>query len=150
MDAAAWSVVLSLLALLVALIVGKAQLKLQSRVADIEVQRRSEEVDARKRAEVTALFGTRDKGGKKQPCLLLTNGGPAIARNVNFDPSVLAGSLRITEGELPIPQLRPGGEPYAFDWAISPERGKNIFRLTVTWEDDSGSREDECVIKAVR
>jgi hypothetical protein len=150
MDAAAWSVVLSLLALLVALVVGRAQISLQRRVAQIEVDRRSEEVEARKRAEVNAYYGTRDKHGKPQPCLLISNTGPAPAQNINFDPSQLAGSLRVTDRELPIPRLIPGAEPYAFDWAIAPERGNNIFQLTLTWEDDSGPRETECVIKAVR
>lgn len=117
----------------------RAQSDLQRRLADIEQARRQEEVDQRRKASITALIERRQKHTKTQPCLVLRNTGQATARRVNFDSAFLVAGRVIGIDELPIAHLAPGSE-YVFPLALTDQTPLSM-PLKVSWEDDSGERE---------
>jgi hypothetical protein len=85
---------------------GISQYRLQKRVTRIEQERRTEELDARLRADVMALFEVRQDRGNLD--FVLWNRGPAVAREVSFNMKpVGVGDLPILRGgpPLPIPAL---------------------------------------------
>jgi hypothetical protein len=110
---AAFALGVSALALIVSGFMAWRQNRLQARLTAIEEERRGEEVEARRHAQVTASIpGVRNGPGQ----LVLTNEGPAVARSVTVEissadeakPPAVFGL-----GRLPV-DLRPG-QPMSFD-----------------------------------
>jgi hypothetical protein len=78
--------------------------------------------------------------------LVLTNRGPATAREVDLEVKDAAGNtltlLDLQDGELPLPVLDAGAE-YPIPWLYEPfTRHQRRFSATVRWTDDAegGSR----------
>jgi len=107
-------VIISIVAILATLVLGFRQMDLQHRVTRIEEERRREEIELRRRADVTAVVDRElNSRGKQVTILKIRNRGPAPAREVSYDiegikggtPTIVYESVRT-----PIPLLDPGGE----------------------------------------
>lgn len=94
-----------------------------------------------------ASFQRRPKHEKLQPCLVLTNEGAAAARKVSFDPAFLTAGRVIGVEDLPLNVLASGQE-YVFPLALTDQTPRSPM-LTVTWEDDTGSREASFTLSTV-
>lgn len=141
------SLIVAVIAVLISGAIAVLQLVLQRRVTAIEEARRGEEVAGRRVAQVTAAVERRPKHNRTQACLVLRNAGPAVARNVEFDPGSFLATRVIRAEELPIPALASGGE------SVFPLGVTNQTPLSVTfsarWEDDSGSREEQFTVSTM-
>jgi hypothetical protein len=147
---AAVSASIALAALVVSILVARRQTAIQERVAAIEEARRAEEVDARRRARVTASIAV---SGAAEPVmgtvtapvvswhvwLVLRNDGPALARGVELvdegpqAPRVMGLDL------LPV-DLQPAQQmvfPIPVGHADDP-----IVRVRVRWTDEAGKHEE--------
>jgi hypothetical protein len=114
---------------------AREQTALQAKLTAIEKERRGEEVEARRHAQVTASIpGVRNGPGQ----LVLTNEGPAVARSVTVaissadeaKPPAVFGLER-----LPV-DLRPG-QPMSFDLVAS-GGDATLINALVRWVDDAG------------
>jgi HAMP domain-containing protein len=135
---AAVSAVIAGISLFVAARFARRQTQLQERVTKIEEGRRDEEIEAKRRARVTARIRHADF-----PYLVLTNHGPAEARSVVFTVSAGSdGNIPAIETELlPITVLHPD-VPMSF-W-LSPVQGDcNVLLVKVTWTGDAGPQEKD-------
>jgi hypothetical protein len=135
---AAFALGVSALALIVSGFMAWRQNRLQARLTAIEEERRGEEVEARRHAQVTASIpGVRNGPGQ----LVLTNEGPAVARSVTVaissadeaKPPAVFGLER-----LPV-DLRPG-QPMSFDLVAS-WGDATLINALVRWVDDAGPHE---------
>src|SRR5687767_9102885 len=116
----------SLLAIVVAFYASSQTNDLQRRLTTIEEARRAEEVEDRQKASLVFEVILREKQGKKQSCLRITNNGAATARHIDFDPSVFgAAPTRYDPNDIPIPQLRAGAHLVVFDLAMTREALRN-------------------------
>ena len=137
MDVAA--LIVSILALGVAFFFARRQDELQRRLAAIEESRRSEEEEQQKKAEVSAFIERRPVRNQLHAFLVIRNPGPAVARNIAFDPGELAQhGVRLLENFGMIDSL-PRNSPVPLRLFI-PLNTPELIRLTVTWLDDSGTR----------
>jgi hypothetical protein len=128
----------------------KEQQDIQRRLAAIEEERRAEEVDQRKRAEVTARFDkTVNSLGRLSDRFVVQNLGPAPSREISFEmlqPTPDAELPRIhTEGhKLPIPYLDRGQE-YPFVASVFGSVAPAV-EVRLRWEDETGRREKTLVV----
>lgn len=124
----------------------REQADLQRRLAAIEVDRREEELGARDLAELIAEFvpGATSTGSAKHD-FVITNLGPAVAREIDFEISGVKPSDPVpvdvlrTGHSFPIPMLHPG---QTYSVLADPVRGTgSAARVILRWEDDTGDRE---------
>jgi len=75
-------VIISIVAVLVTVFLGFRQMDLQHRVTRIEEERRHEEIELRRRADVTAVVDRElNSRGRQVTILKIRNRGPARDRN---------------------------------------------------------------------
>ncbi len=118
---------------------AREQMALQARLTAIEEERRSEEVEARQRAQVTLSISEVVKGTAR---LVLTNGGPAVARSVTLAISSTGEAkppLVSRLDQLPV-DLRLG-QSMSFNMAVALGDATLIDAL-VCWVDDAGPHEE--------
>lgn len=142
--AAAVSIIISAVALLVSIFVGVRQLILQQRVTKIEEARRQEEITSRLVAYVTARFESYAVSRATQARayrFVLWNQGPAQAEDVSFEiqtPSKGQGPfVQMEEHSFPV-RLDPGQEyPLA---CIVPQGTAASVEVELRWRDGTGAR----------
>jgi hypothetical protein len=136
------STIISGIAVLIAVIFGIKQIRLQNRVAKIEEDRRREEVELRRRAELTASIQTeKNSRGTTVYILFIRNLGPAAAREVRFDITAEGGEAPTPIKDLPkypIPLIDPGP---GFRVALQVMMGTALYiDMTLSWVDDEGRK----------
>lgn len=141
-------VIISVVALLAAVVLSLRQIHLQRRVTHIEEERRREEIELRRRADVTAVVDRElNSRGQQVTILKIRNQGPAPAREVNFDiegigggtPTIVYESVRT-----PVPLLDPGGERRV---ALEPMLGVAVMmKVSMQWQDDEGPKSKELTL----
>jgi hypothetical protein len=149
---AAISAALSLAAIVVSIVVARRQTAIarqqtaiQARLAAIEEARRTEEVEARGRAWVTASF---QPNPGQEASFVLVNEGPAVARWVTvqvdgIDKDVLPTILGLYD-VLPL-TLQPGQRmPFV---AASHFQQAEAIRATIRWKDDAGQHEESFILR---
>jgi hypothetical protein len=121
------------------------QTRLQKQITRIEEERREEERRARREADVTVRFDSRQeqlRSGKTTASFMVVhNRGPAVARDVDVKLDGGGGQHLplIPEGVLPIPFLDSGQE---YQIRMFPALGEAfVFDAIVTWQDDEGPKE---------
>jgi hypothetical protein len=140
---AVWTLVVSLLAVAATVVLGVAGWRLSARVTGIEQARRTEELEARKSASVSASIEKRPGGTGSW--LILTNHGPAQARNVTFDPASVEDAIG-TE-KLPLSALAPRQE---FPFVLALAHGSpDVVELSVRWEDDLGPHVESFILSTL-
>ena len=108
-------------------------------LADIEEDRRSEEMEQRKAAEVLAAIERRQERGGEQAYLVIRNAGPAVAKDVRFDPAELPENVHLLEKAPEIETLPRGSEvPIRLFVGNGAPRA---VPLTIRWSDDTGPRD---------
>jgi hypothetical protein len=113
---------------------AREQTAIQERLAAIDEARRTEEVEAKTLAHVTASFRRR-----AETWLVLRNEGPALASNVDLDVEQ-GPSIPPVDGieALPI-DLQPGQERIFY---VPESTGDAAtMRVTVSWTDGAGRHE---------
>jgi hypothetical protein len=135
MDTAAWALVLSGLAIVVSLGLGIAGYRLQRQVTAIATAHRSEELEARGRADLHARL---DPPGRPD-YIVLSASGATSARDVvvEVEPRTI-----LLEGEpMSFPSLEPGQEA-RMHLAITrddfPPSIPRVVVVHVKWEDNRG------------
>src|SRR5574341_366393 len=108
------STMVAILALVFSILAFVWTFRLQRRLADIELARRSEEVTSKLQANMTARFERYATSRGQGHRLVLANGGPARAEDVSFDLVDPVGgkppSLDMANHRFPIRALAPGQE----------------------------------------
>ena len=129
--------------LLVAVGVAAFQYRLQHRVTEIEQARRTDELEARRRADVTASFEPKPNTTGIFHLVVL-NKGPAMAKNVTFE--IHGGDpLRMEPVSLPLPTLDSG---HRFPIVAIPLFGaSNTVDVELAWEDESGPRRKSLTLR---
>jgi hypothetical protein len=133
---------------LAALVISWRVARRQTVIQEIEEARRAEELEARRRARVTAsmsrsergeirLGGSRTVVQPSQTRLVVHNGGPALARGVEVD--VEEGPQPILLEVLPV-DLQPG-QPMTFPVPVALGDAPTM-RVTVRWTDEAGPHEE--------
>ncbi|HEY5990494.1 MAG TPA: hypothetical protein VIV12_29505 [Streptosporangiaceae bacterium] len=125
---------------------AQQQTDVQARLTAIEEARRADEVDARRRARVVPAFWRPESNRLR---LVLTNEGPAPAREVGCDLAPLDGRQlpRVMGLEaLPV-ELRPG-QPMEF-LATAGLGMSTLIRAVVTWVDDVGEQEESFTLNTL-
>jgi hypothetical protein len=117
----------------------REQITLQAKLTAIEAGRRGEEVEARQQAQVMASISILPT---RHCRLVVTNGGPAIARSVTVEISSAVQGKQppavFGRDQLPVDLQR--GQSVHFDMAVAMEDAERIKAL-IRWVDDAGSRE---------
>lgn len=141
-------VIISIVAILATLVLGVRQMNLQHRVTRIEEERRREEIELRRRADVTATVDRElNSRGQQVTILKIHNRGPAPAREVNFDIEGIEGDAPIIVYEsvrTPAPLLDPGGErrvALELMLGVAP-----TMKVSMDWQDDEGSKSKELTL----
>jgi hypothetical protein len=138
------SIIISIIALTVSLIVGVAQVVLQRRITRIEEARHASELESKRKAEVTARiesFSTGQTGQAKAYRFVLENLGPAPAQGVSFEIAPPAS------GEAPFVQT----EGHNFPLVLDPHQDYKMACFVVmgtapsvavdlAWRDGTGPR----------
>lgn len=121
---------------------AQEQLDLAKRLGAIEERRREEEVEKRKQANVIAHFERRDKDGRGQPCLVVTNNGPADAFDLAITVREVATSRSVkllkVWGEddtvMPFLERLSAGRSIRFDLGIG--RDVRYLGVLIAWVDE--------------
>jgi hypothetical protein len=138
------SIIISIVALVVAVVVGVAQLILQRRMTRIEEARHASELESKRKAEVTARFETHSTGQtgqSKAHRFVLENLGPAPAAGVSFE-------IRPSEdGDVPYVEKKG----HSFPISLDPHQPYKMACIVVmgtapsvdvdlAWKDGTGAR----------
>jgi hypothetical protein len=115
--------------------IAREQTAIQERVAAIETARRTEEVESRDRARVTASFQPRGPDSQ----LVVHNEGPAIGRDVEVEVEEGPGVPPVFSLEGLPNDLQPG-QPMTFQVPVSMGEAAPL-RVTVRWNDGAGGHE---------
>jgi len=158
----AWSLIVSIVALLASTGLAVRGYLLQRRVATLEEKRHADEQEKERRASVNAYFhrfGTEPlmvntSHGPRWSyyTFVLENSGLAPAESVNFeifdDNDNPVGFVDLKPGELPIRVLGPGGR-YPIPWVLIDEsqEARRFFRAILTWTDGVGSQRTEIPLR---
>jgi len=137
MDKATWALVLSGLAIVVSGTIGVLGYRLQRQVTGIAKVHRSEELEARKRADLSARL---DPPGRPDYLVLSTTGGTK-ATDVTFE---VEPEMILFQGEpTSFPSLEPGQEQRVHVAITSDDFPPGVPRVVVvrlSWRDDLGSQ----------
>jgi hypothetical protein len=125
------ALIVSILALLLATVVGVAQLRLQARTASIEQSRRTDEIEARKSANVTVRL----EALGRLDGLVIRADGPATARSVGVDvpaEAMIHGETTTFDAILPGQQVTI---------RVSPLFRERSIAIRLHWTDDAGQHD---------
>lgn len=137
MDVAA--ILVSLLALGFAIYSFVRQFGLQRRVTSIEVARREEEVAARLVADLTAAVKREARSDIGSDWwLVLTNRGPAVAKNVDVDITAKENEPpELLKDQHSFPLTMDAGQDYPLYMTVLIDSGPT-FQAHLRWEDGRG------------
>lgn len=139
MDAGDWvTAAIALAAMVVAWRAHRGQADIQEQLARIEAARRSDEVAAQARAQVTVRFEREDRGGGRYDRrLVVRNDGPALAHKVQVIRDEAAGVPGVMGLDVFPMDLQPGHE-IPFMVMVGVRDGQRL-PVEVRWIDGAGT-----------
>lgn len=144
---AAWSSHRSARASQIAASASQVAARASQVLARNDEERRAEERERRELAEAAAqradLRVRHEKTGGEH-YFVVTNNGPALARDVGIEPTALRGDGIVPHvvaqpGRLPVEEVHPGAEA-RFRMSIGPAEDVHV---RLTWNDEEDGRHDE-------
>jgi hypothetical protein len=138
------SIIISVIALVVAILVGVAQVVLQRRMTSIEESRRQEEITLRLTAEVTARIEPYSTGMTNLPHayrFVLENLGPAAAQDVTFEiqPPARAEAPKVLTEDHNFPISLDPHQPYKMHCNVVVGTAPSVD-VDLAWKDGTGPR----------
>jgi hypothetical protein len=121
-------------------ILARRQTDLTVRVAAIEEARRTEEMEARRRARVTARFDASFQ------VLALTNHGPAAARDVSVEVRPVGGGEPVALDLEGLPVDLHSDQRVFLDTKPGSQDAAGTITATVRWTDDAGVQDELFVL----
>lgn len=114
--------------------------EMNAKLLEHQIRTAEEEREARKRAAVAARLVPSGKSYR----LLVSNGGPAAARNLDvslLNHHVEASPIVLSDynAKVPMKVLHPGQE-FGLLWAVSNSTG-SVFDISLRWTDGAGHQE---------
>jgi hypothetical protein len=124
----------------VLVVLARRQADIQARVAAIEEARQAKEAEARRQAQMTATFDVSFR------VLMLTNGGPAVARGVTVEVRPIGDGEppALDLRDLPA-DLRPGQQLFLDARPASPDCAASMM-ASVRWTDDAGAQAETFIL----
>jgi hypothetical protein len=132
---------IALVAIVVSWRAYRGQASIQERLTRVEEARRTDEVAARGRAQVTGTIRRQDLGGKAPNLrLVLRNDGPALAHKVRVEKPEVPGVPGVIGLEMLPVDLQPGQEvPFIVTVGL---RDTPTLPLVVRWIDGAGDHKE--------